>query len=123
MAKLKSANILNAADLQPQQLQAAGMPSNVITSLLKWRRRMERGIKVTKSVVLSFQDQARVEQMLQQAEQDHQRKLASMQQPLAACTKSAQQKMLGTEASIRSLCQQKAQADAILASFQSTFSP
>ncbi len=123
MAKLRSANILTAADLQPQQLQAASMPSNVITSLLKWRRRMARGIKVTKSVVLSFQDQARVEQMLQQAEQDHQRKLASVQQPLAACTKSAQQKMLATEASIRSLCQQKAQADAVLASFQSTFSP
>jgi hypothetical protein len=49
--------------------------------------------------------------------------LASMQQPLATCTNSAQQKMLATEASIRSFCQQKARADAVLAFFQSTFSP
>ena len=123
MAKLKRAKILTAADLQPQQLQAAGMPSNVTLSLLKWRKQRERGINPTLSAVPSFQDQARVKQTLQQAEQDHQRKLAQMQQELTACTESAQQTMLATEASIRSLCQQKAQAEAVLASFQSTFSP
>jgi hypothetical protein len=123
MKKLKRAKILTAADLQPQQLQAAGMPANVTQSLLKWRKQWERGINPTLSAVPSFQDQARVKQMLQQAEQDHQRELAQRQQKLAACTERAQQNMLATEASIRSLCQHKAQAEAVLASFQSTFSP
>ena len=123
MSKLQTANILTAADLQPQQLQAAAIPSNVATSLLKWRRRMARGFKGSQSVEIGFDDRVRVEQLLQQAQKNYQKVLASMQQPLATSTKEAQRKMVATDSSIRNLSIQKAQAQAVLASFRSSHSP
>jgi DNA-binding helix-hairpin-helix protein with protein kinase domain len=123
MSKLQTANILTAADLQPQQLQVAAIPSNVATSLLKWRRRMERGFRGPQSVTISFQDQARVEQLHQQVQNDHQKKLALMQQPLVDSTKEAQRKMLATAFSILNLSMQKAQSEAFLVSFRSSKSP
>ncbi len=123
MAKLKGAHILTAADLQSQKLHAAGIPSNAATSLLKWRRRMERGFKGSPSVEIGFQDRVRVEQLLQQAQKDHQKGLASMQQPLATSTQDAHRKMVATDAAIRNLSMQKAQAEAVLASFRASHSP
>lgn len=122
MAKLNRARIFTAADLQPQKLQAAGMPSNAIASLIKFRRRMERSCKGSPLANLTAHDHDRVEQMFQQAERDHQRKLAVLREALTSCTQNVHRKMLSTDAAIRRLSLQKAQAEAIFTSLRTTTS-
>lgn len=122
MAKLAQVRICTAADLQPQKLHAAGMPSNVIASLFKFRRRMERSSKGAPPAQFTAEDHARAEQMFYQAERDQQHKLAALQEPLAVCTKNVHRKMLSTDATIRSLSLQKAQADAILTALRASTS-
>lgn len=120
--KLNKAHIFTVADLEPQKLQAAGMPSNAIASLIKFRRRMERGFKGMPVVNLTAQDHDRVELMLQQAELDQKRKLAVLREVLMSCTQNVHRKMLSSDAAIRSLSLQKAQAEAILTSLRKSIS-
>jgi DNA-binding helix-hairpin-helix protein with protein kinase domain len=123
LAKLHQSHIRTAADLQPAKLLAAGMPANVIASLVKWRGRVARRFKVAQTSHLAPQDQARIEQMLVEAQRRHQQELAARQAPLVACTQMAHQKMRSMEAEIRRHSAHKAQAAASLAALCAIAAP